>query len=118
MQNNNKINTYTGDNVKYDSWIHIDDVINGYILILLAGYNGKTYNLVNSSQSFTYLDTAIKVIQQLKPNQPVNNWLNYVSGVGNLDVQTKGFIKPSNLDCFSPHITLQSEINKLPLTIN
>jgi len=102
-------------NIYYDNWISVYDVIDAYILILLKGYDGSTYNLVNPSQSFTYYDTATKVIQQLKPGQPINNWLTSTTQIGAFGGQTKGFIKPSNLPCFNPTITLQSEINKMPI---
>lgn len=102
-------------NIYYDNWISVYDVIDAYILILLKGYDGSTYNLVNPSQSFTYYDTATKVIQQLKPGDPINNWLTSTNQIGAFGGQSKGFIKPSNLPCFNPTITLQSEINKMPI---
>ena len=102
-------------NINYDTWISVYDVIDAYILILLKGYDGSTYNLVNPSQTFTYYDTATKVIQQLKPGEPINNWLTSTNQIGLFGGQSKGFIKPSNLPCFNPTITLQSEINKMPI---
>jgi nucleoside-diphosphate-sugar epimerase len=104
-------------NINYDNWISVYDIIDAYILILLKGYDGSTYNLVNPSQTFTYLDTAVKVIQQLKPGQPVNDWLESTPLIGALDGQAQGFIRPSNLPCFNPTITLQTEINKMPIPI-
>jgi len=101
----------------YDNWISVYDVIDAYVLILLKGYDGSTYNLVNPSQTFTYYDTAVKVIQQLKQGQPVSNWLESTNQIGALDGQAKGFIRPSNLPCFNPKITLQLEINKMPIPI-
>ena len=112
----NKLTVYPDFNIYYDNWISVYDIIDAYILILLKGYDGSTYNLVNPSQSLTYLDTTTKVIQQQKPGQPINNWLTNTTQHGAFVGQTKGFIKPSNLGCFNPTITLQSEINKMSIS--
>ncbi len=64
-----------------------------------------------ATQTITYLDTAVKMIQKFKPGQPVNNYLNYVGGMPGMAPQAKGFIQSSNLPCFKPIITLQSEID-------
>jgi nucleoside-diphosphate-sugar epimerase len=116
--NGNKLLVRPYFNINYDNWISVVDVINAYILILLKGYDGSTYNLVNPSQTFTYLDTAVKVIRQLKPGQPVTNWLESIDQIGELDGQARGFIGPSNLPCFNPTITLDSEIKNMPIQLS
>jgi nucleoside-diphosphate-sugar epimerase len=115
LQDGNKLLVSPYFNINYDNWISVVDVINAYILILLKGYDGSTYNLVNPSQTFTYLDTQVKIIRQLKPGQPVSDWLESTNQIGFLAVQAKGFIKPSNLPCFNPIITLDSEIKNMPI---
>ena len=101
--------------INFDNWISVYDIIDAYILILLKGYDGSTYNLVNPNETFTYLDTAVKAIQQIKgPNVNVNDWLESTNQIGALDGQAQGFIRPSNLPCFNPTITLQSEIALMP----
>jgi nucleoside-diphosphate-sugar epimerase len=107
------VSPFSGTN--YDNWISICDVIDAYILILLRGYDGSTYNLVNPSQTITYLDTQVRIVKQLKPCEGVRKWLKRTNKIGVLNVQTKGFVKKSNLPCFDPKITLQSEISEMPI---
>jgi len=116
LQNNQKLIVHPYDNVNKDIWIGMPDLLDAYTLILLEGYNGKVYNLINPTQAFTYLDTMVKIIQQLKPNEDPKNWLEYTNIRSNNNPQlTSLTTRPSNLGCFTPTVELQSEINKMPL---
>jgi dTDP-glucose 4,6-dehydratase len=74
---NNKKCTIQGKGVSLRNFIHVDDVCNAVKTIMYKGEIGHTYN-IGSNNEYSVLDIAKLLIDKLKPNEPIEDWIEYI----------------------------------------
>ena len=57
--------------------IHTDDVTRAIEKIINKGTIGDVYN-IGTNQEFTVLEIAEKIINIIKPNENLDNWIEYI----------------------------------------
>ena len=62
----------TGENLR--AFIHVDDVVRAFETILLKGMVGEIYN-IGSTDEYTVLQIAHRLIHKLKPGEPMDRWI-------------------------------------------
>ena len=73
----NKITLLKNANTNYGSWIDVEDVVQAYQIIFSQGFNGKNYNLINSSQYYTELELAQMIIFNIKNTINYSQYIKY-----------------------------------------
>jgi dTDP-glucose 4,6-dehydratase/UDP-glucose 4,6-dehydratase len=75
----NKKCTIHGKGESLRSFIHVDDVCSAMDLILVKGVVGEIYNIGSENENeLTVKNIADILIQELKPNEPKENWIEFV----------------------------------------
>lgn len=62
-----KINLYKNDDKNYDSFLHIDDLIDAYVVIINNGFVNKNYNPLNAKLSYSNYE----IVQMIKKSHDV-----------------------------------------------
>lgn len=66
-----------GDGQACRKYLHISDACEAYLLIMEKGSIGNIYEMGSDSE-FKAIDITHKIIKQIKPNDNVDDWINYV----------------------------------------
>jgi UDP-glucose 4,6-dehydratase len=66
-----------GNGTNRRHFLHVNDTVNAFDLILHKGTNGEIYN-IGSSDEFQNIDIVKKIIKRVKPNDDFKNWIIYV----------------------------------------
>lgn len=73
---NNKKMLIHGDGTYSRSFIHVDDVCRAVDIILHNGIFGEVYNIY-SDEEYSVLDIAKIILNCIKPDEYLNNWIEY-----------------------------------------
>ena len=76
LQNNQKM-TIHGKGDTRRNFIHSDDVSRAIEIIINNGSIGDVYN-IGTSQEFTVIEIAKKILNRLKPNEKIEDWIEFV----------------------------------------
>jgi dTDP-glucose 4,6-dehydratase len=76
LLNNNKC-TIHGDGVSRRNFIHINDICNAIVKVLMNGNISEVYN-VGCKNEYSVMDIAKILINNLKPNSDINDWIEFV----------------------------------------
>ena len=76
LLNNNKC-TIHGKGNSRRNFIYVDDVSSAIDIIIKYGIINNIYN-IGTKNEYSVLDIANKLINILKPNENINNWIEYV----------------------------------------
>ena len=76
IMNNEKM-TIHGNGKNFRSFMHVDDVVRAFEIILEKGDVGKIYN-IGTDYELCNLDVVKKIIEIIKPNENPNDWIEYV----------------------------------------
>lgn len=76
LVNNEKL-TIHGKGEYLRSFIHVDDVCRAVDTIIHKGKTGETYN-IHSNEEYKVLEIAKILLQHIKPEEKIENWLVYV----------------------------------------
>jgi dTDP-glucose 4,6-dehydratase len=74
---NNKKMTIHGKGDTRRNFIHADDVARAVETIVNSGIIGDVYN-IGTSQEFTVLEIAQKILERLKPGEKLEDWIEFV----------------------------------------
>ncbi len=74
----NKKCSIHGEGITRRNFIHVDDVCNAIITVLAKGELNNVYN-IGCSNEFSVMDIAKMLIDNLKPNSNINDWIEYVA---------------------------------------
>lgn len=78
LKNNNKV-TIQGDGSNVRSFVHVNDVVKAFEIILKSGNVGEIYNIGgNLSDEYTVLEIAHKLIKIIKNTEDYNEWIEYI----------------------------------------
>jgi len=69
--------TIHGDGSSLRSFIHVNDLVEAFDLIIHRGTVGEIYN-IGSEEEYTVLQIAHRLIGAIYPDQPANRWLTFV----------------------------------------
>lgn len=67
-----------GNGTNRRHYLHVHDTVAAFDIILHKGTIGETYN-IGSPDEFTNIEVASKLIALVKPNDTVDDWIEYVS---------------------------------------
>jgi len=73
----NKKCTIHGEGITRRNFIHINDVCDAIITVLNKGELNNIYN-IGCKNEYSVLDIAKLLINYLKPNEDINNWIEYI----------------------------------------
>lgn len=74
---NNKKCTIHGDGVTRRNFIHINDICNAVVKVLMNGKIHEVYN-VGCKNEYSVMDIAKILINNLKPDSDINEWIEFV----------------------------------------
>jgi dTDP-glucose 4,6-dehydratase len=74
---NNKKCTIHGEGNSRRNFIYIDDVSSAIDIIIKLGIINNIYN-IGTKNEYSVLEIANKLINILKPNEDINNWIEYI----------------------------------------
>lgn len=74
---NNKKCTIHGDGVTRRNFIHINDICNAVVKVLMSGKIHEVYN-VGCKNEYSVMDIAKILINNLKPDSDINEWIEFV----------------------------------------
>jgi nucleoside-diphosphate-sugar epimerase len=98
-----------------DAWVHIYDLCKWYAILLLDGPKQQQVRLVNPTQIFTLYDTVSKIIIKLTGTNNPDDYIDFVDGEVVLPLNMDYNVNPDMNKCYIPKLTLNSEIENLPL---
>tara|TARA_Y100000389_G_scaffold172885_1_gene181676 strand:+ start:1509 stop:2468 length:960 start_codon:yes stop_codon:yes gene_type:complete len=76
---NNKKVTIQGNGSCLRSFIHVDDVVNAFIIILEKGIIGEIYNIGSDDHmEFSITDIAKLLIKKIQKTSDYNNWIEFI----------------------------------------
>lgn len=77
LKNNMKCCVHgNGSNKRH--FLHVLDTVNAFLLILHKGVLGEIYN-IGSLDEFENIETVKRIIKHMKPDDDVNDWIEYVN---------------------------------------
>jgi nucleoside-diphosphate-sugar epimerase len=111
----NKIVLPKNSNTNYDNWISVFDVIQAYKIIFSQGFNGKNYNPVNSSQSYTETELAQMIVLAVKNTTDYSKYIKYDNSIYTFIPNFKDYKISTNFlpNQFTTTNTFVEEVNKL-----
>ena len=74
----NKKCSIHGEGITRRNFIHVDDVCNAIITVLAKGELNNVYN-IGCSNEFSVMDIAKMLIDNLKPDSNINDWIEFVA---------------------------------------
>lgn len=74
----NKKCSIHGQGITRRNFIHVDDVCNAIITVLTKGELNNVYN-IGCSNEFSVMDIAKMLIDNLKPNSNINDWIEFIA---------------------------------------
>lgn len=74
----NKKCSIHGQGITRRNFIHVDDVCNAIITVLTKGELNNVYN-IGCSNEFSVMDIAKMLINNLKPNSNINDWIEFIA---------------------------------------
>jgi len=78
LKENKKV-TIQGDGSNLRSFLHVRDVASAFKLILERGKIGDIYNIgCDEHMEYSVMQVAEILISQLKPNDKVDKWIEYI----------------------------------------
>jgi UDP-glucose 4,6-dehydratase len=117
---NNKKCTVHGNGNMLRSFIHVNDCCDAIDLIISKGKIGSVYN-ISSRDEISVINIAKILIQKIKPNEPVENWIEFVEDrsandqrylISNDRLNSLGFVQKINLiDGLDQTIQFYMELN-------
>jgi len=70
--------TIQGSGAQLRSFLYVEDAVNAVLTVLEKGSLGAVYN-ISSKDEISIRDLATKLVQILKPGDPVDQWITYVA---------------------------------------
>lgn len=70
--------TIQGSGQQLRSFLYVEDAVDAVLTVLEKGSLGAVYN-ISSKDEISIRDLAIKLIQRLKPGDPVDQWITYIA---------------------------------------
>lgn len=67
-----------GSGLQKRSFLHVDDTARAFETILFKGSIGEVYN-IGTPHEITIIELAERLIKLIKPGEPVENWIEYIS---------------------------------------
>ena len=67
-----------GNGTNKRHFLHVSDTVDAFMLVLHYGTTGEIYN-IGSENEFENIEIIKKIINIMKPNENVNEWIEYVS---------------------------------------
>ena len=67
-----------GSGAQLRSFLHVEDAVDAVLCVLEKGSVGAVYN-ISSEDEISIRDLASRMIQMLKPGDPVDQWITYVA---------------------------------------
>lgn len=67
-----------GDGSNRRHYLHVDDTVRAFDVVLHSGTLGETYN-IGSPDEFTNLEIAHKLIDRIKPDEDYTKWIEHVT---------------------------------------
>ena len=78
LQEDKKV-TVQGDGSSVRAFLHVSDTVNAFECILEKGNIGEIYNIgCDEQMEYSVMDIAKILIERIKPNDPVEDWIEYV----------------------------------------
>ena len=77
LKNNKKL-TIHGNGINKRNYIYIDDICDAIKILLEKGEINNIYNIGSNKNTYTNIEIAKKIINEIKPGENYNDWIEFI----------------------------------------